>query len=293
MKRLLITGASSLIGKAVIENLVASGEEVEIYVASSPPDKLKIKADNIFVISNEQIEKLFSSKDVDILLHLAFPRNVSEIQWAPGIKYAIDILFLAHKYSVKRIINVSSQSIYGLQRKKPADELHEIVLSSAYTTGKYCTEVVCENLFQRGIYTNIRLSTTIGPTTKERVPNKLFDQIVRGSDLTINGGHQQFSFLDVRDAAAALVCLMRYDNIPWEIAYNIGTNEAHSLLDIANMCVHIAKEYGYNSTQIKLIQEDIVIVNQTDVKRFEQEFSWKARYNLKESLNYIFEQNYL
>lgn len=292
MKTILITGASGLVGRAVIQELITLKEEVTIYAASSNPDKIIYKADNFHVIKNEEIENILSANEIDILLQLAFPRNVSENQWAKGIKYAVDILFLAYKYKVKRVINVSSQSIYGLQRKISADEGHEICLNSPYTTGKYCTEVIMEHLFERGMYTNIRLSTTIGPDTKERVPNKLFARIVSGMDLIIKGGNQKFAFLDVRDAASGLVSLMRQDNIFWKTAYNLGTSEVNSLLDIANLSVKIARDYGYDQSRIVVQKDNIVMLNQIDVRLFECDFNWKAQHSLEESLRYIFEESY-
>lgn len=293
MKTILITGASGLVGRAVIQELITLKEEFVIYAASSNPDRIIYKADNLYVIKNEEIESILSTTRIDILLQLAFPRNVSENQWAEGIKYAIDILFLAHNYKVKRIINVSSQSIYGLQRKISADEKHEIFLNSPYTTGKYCTEIIMGHLFEYGRYTNIRLSTTIGTDTKERVPNKLFARIVSGMDLIIKGGNQKFAFLDVRDAADGLVSLMKQDNILWKSAYNLGTSEVNSLLDIANLAVQIAGDYGYDKSKTVLHEDNIVMVNQIDVRLFECDFKWKAQYTLEESLRYIFEKNYV
>lgn len=292
MKNILITGASGLIGNAVIWKLISLGDNVKIFAASSNPKRITLRANNLIIIQNKEIEKTLASIEIDVFLQLAFPRNVSENQWADGIKYTLDSLFLAHKYKVKRIVNVSSQSIYGLQRKVAADEQHEIVLNSPYTTGKYCTEVIMENLFEYGTYTSIRLSTTIGVTTKERVPNKFFARIVEGSDLIIKDGTQKFTFLDVRDAADGLVCLISQDNIQWKPVYNLGSSEVNSLLDIAKLSVSIANEYGYNSSKIILHEDNINMMNQIDVGLFEREFGWKARYSLAESLRYIFEQNY-
>lgn len=293
MKKILITGATGLIGLAVIERIIEEKNNIKIYAASSRPNKLKIRDTNLKIISNEEIEDILKNEKIDILLQLAFPRNVSEDKWADGIKYAIDILILARKYGVKRVINVSSQSIYGLKRTQKADENHDILLNSPYTTGKYCTEVITGSLFEEGNYTNIRLSTTIGPTTKERVPNKLFSQIVEGKNLEIRGGSQKFAFLDVRDAADGLMCLINNDNIPWKNTYNLGTSEANTLVDIANYCVQISREHGFNEVDVIVQPADIVMDNQIEVRLFEEEFGWKAKYELKKSLNYIFEKIYV
>ena len=293
MKKILITGATGLIGVAVIEKIIETKSDIKVYAASSRPDKLQIVDKNLKIISNKDIEDILKKEKIDILLQLAFPRNVSEDKWADGIKYAIDILTMARKYGVERVVNVSSQSIYGLKRTKSADEKHEIFLNSPYTTGKYCTEVITSNLFEEGKYTNIRLSTTIGPTTKERVPNKLFSQIVEGKNLEIRGGNQRFAFLDIRDAADGLLCLIKHDDIVWKNAYNLGTRESNSLVDIANFCVQIGKEHGFDKTTVIVSTEDVVLDNQVEVSLFEKEFGWKAKYELRKSLRYIFEEVYI
>ena len=291
MKTIMITGASGLVGRAVIEKL-KNEPDVTVYVAAINYYDLKMQYDNVTILSNEQAEEIMSREKIDVLLQLAFPRNVDETRWAGGIRYAIDILFHAKRCGVKRIINVSSQSIYGLQRESSANESHELHLFSPYTTGKFCTEAVAADLFESGSYTNIRLSTIISPTTSERVPNKLFAQIVNGNDLIIKGGKQQFAFLDVRDAAEGLVVLMKRDDIPWKEAYNLGTAAVNSLLDIASLCVTIGKEHGFTDTKIIVNPEDAYLKNQIDVGLFEQDFGWKASIGLEESLRNIFEESF-
>lgn len=293
MKRILITGASGMIGRMVLQNLTTS-DDFEVYAASSGKEKIRAKVGKLTVIKNDEVEDLLRQVEIDVLLQLAFPRNVEPEQWADGIEYAIKLLFLAQKYAVKKVVNVSSQSIYGLQRKEAADEQHEIYLVSPYTTGKFCTEIVGNQLFSKGDYTNIRLSTTIAPSTRERVPNKLLAQIVSGSDLIIEGGKQQFSFLDVRDAADGLECLLRNSGRPWKPVYNLGTSEVHSLMDIARLCEDVAERNTAKRTEIILRKDiDSVMANQLDVSLFGQEFLWKAKRSLEESLDYIFKINYM
>lgn len=292
MKNIVITGASGLIGTALIDRLLNQCHtEFKIYAVTSNPNKLKISDSCLSIIAPNQLEDILKSNTIEVLVQLAFPRNVSNENWAAGIKYAMNVIFLAKKYGVERLINVSSQSIYGLQREEAANENDAIILNSPYTTGKYCTELLAEGLFREGTFTNIRLSTIIGPTTKERVPNKLFANILSGNKLTIKGGQQQFSFLDVRDAADGLLCIISKTVQPWKPAYNLGTREVCSLLSIAEKCNLIASEHGYAKAHINLIVDDTFLSNELDVTLFEKDFGWIARYNLNESLTYILDHN--
>ena len=154
MKKILITGASGLVGRAVISELLSSEREYDIYAASSKV--CNGDGNKVHYVLNNEIQSIFEKINFDVLLHLAFPRNVKEEYWADGFKFATDILWMAKKYKVARIINVSSQSIYGWKREKAAKEGDSVVLNSPYTTGKYFTELITEKLFDKGYYSNIR-----------------------------------------------------------------------------------------------------------------------------------------
>lgn len=288
----MITGASGLVGSAMVDAFLRQNNPEDIvYAVTSNPERIKRGDGNIFVITPNQLEDVLTTNTIDVLVQLAFPRNVSDEKWAAGIKFATDMIFLAKKYGVKRLINVSSQSIYGLQREKAAVEHDDVVLNSPYTAGKYCTELLAAGLFEQGMFTNIRLSTVIGPTTKERVPNRLLANIMSGKELTIKGGEQLFSFLDVRDAANGLLRIISRISQPWKPAYNLGTREVNSLLSIAEKCNQIACAYGYPEAHISLISDGTFLSNELDVSLFEKDFGWRARYSLNESLMYILEQN--
>lgn len=288
MKKILITGSSGLVGKETVKELL-TGSDYEIFAATSK--NLKSVQERLRYINNSAVEEILKTEKIDVLLQLAFPRNVEEDQWAGGMEFVAHILGLAKKYDVKKIVNVSSQSIYGWQRKTYAVEGDAVYLNSPYTTGKYFTELMVNELFAGIYHTNVRLSTTIGPTTRERVPNKLFAQIMAGKELNIKGGKQIFSFLDVRDAASGLTKLITSDG-KFRSVYNLGTSEYVTLLELAEMTVKIAEEYGYKS-KINVEDADIVLNNMIDTSAMEKDFGWRAKFSLSETLKYIFCKNYM
>lgn len=288
MKKILITGSSGLIGKAIIKELLFSTMDYEIYAASSKP--AFYTDDKVHYISNDEIENVLKENTFYLLLQLAFPRNVKENQWAEGFKFVANMFYLAKKYSVERIVNVSSQSIYGWKRKTFAKETDNLILNSPYTTGKFFSEIIVNELFKDRPHTNVRLSTIIGPTTDERVPNKFIAQIIEGKDLVIKGGTQIFSFLDVRDAASGLVKLI-VSNQKWRETYNLGTAEYATLLQIARMSVALGENQGFKS-DIIVEPADIILNNMLDVSAMKVDFGWEARYTLRESLEYIFTESF-
>lgn len=71
---------------------------------------------------------------------------------------------------------------------------------------------------------NIRLASLIGPSgsVPVNVLYKFLQSGLEGKDFCVVGGRQQFSFLDVRDAAEAILRLVESDVDKWETIYNLG-----------------------------------------------------------------------
>ena len=289
MKKLIICGAAGMVGRGILAHIAENGIDAEVWAADINVDRLKpFESERIHPILNEEIECVLSQKTVDVMLQMAFPRNVKPDQWADGIKFASNMLMLAKKYDVKSVINMSSQSIYGLNRSEPADEQSPISLNSPYTTGKYCMELMMEQLFDDRPYTNIRLSTIIGPATPERVVNKFLATIIAGNDILIKGGSQVFALLDVRDAAAGLVTLLMSDANKWHHVYNLGTAEYIGIMDMAEKCESAAERHGFLKTKVVVEQNDEVVLNSlVKVDAFFEDFGWKAEKNIDDSIENI------
>ena len=288
--QVLLCGSDGLVGSALSAELQKNDAVKTVFAAdirhadSSPIGKIR-------PVLNEQIEDLLRTESIDVMVLLAFPRNVTDDRWAPGIRYAHDLLWKAKQYGVSRVIHLSSQSLYGLRRTEPADESSPILLNSPYTTGKYCLELLINSLFADRPHTNIRLSTVIAPTTRERVPNKLFRQLLDGRTLTIQGGGQVFSFLDVRDAAAGLAAVITSENRRWREAYNLGTVEHITLSELARTAVSIYTDSGAGVGRYVVEEADVVLNNQIKVDAFREDFGWEAGISLRRSLEDIF--NYM
>lgn len=289
MKKVIICGAAGMVGRGMLEYIAEQNCDMEVWAADINIDHLKqYECKKIHPIQNKDVESVLMNNQMDVMLQMAFPRNVKPEQWADGIRFAANMLEMAKMYNVKSVINISSQSIYGLNRTEPADENSPISLNSPYTTGKYCMELMMEKLFSDRPYTNIRLSTIIGPATPERVVNKFLAKIIAGEDIQIKGGSQVFALLDVRDAAAGLVTLLLSDSSKWKHVYNLGTKENVNIVELAEMCEELVNQHGINKTNVCLIKDENIMLNsQVDVSLFNKNMEWEANYSMRESISYI------
>lgn len=289
MKNVLITGAGGMVGRELVRQ-ISQEEEFCVYAVSSKYRAFMQTREWLYEVPGDYVETCMQNAAIDYLIHLAFPRNVKPSQWANGISYASAILKFAKQYDIPRIIHVSSQSVYGLQRQTRATEQDEPVLSSPYTTGKYCMELLNNILFSDRPHTNIRLSTTVSEASEERIPNKLLRRVTKGEDLCIEGGMQRFSFLDVRDAAGGICQMLKTDSAKWAQEYNLGTEENHSLLEIAEEALAVGQAFGFTNSKMVVKEADIVMNNCIDPTAFMEDCGWAPRYTLRQSMVQIIEK---
>lgn len=289
MKKILICGAAGMVGRTLVAEAVENRDDCEIWASDINVDVFSgNRSPRLHAILNNELESVMQQTHFDAMLQMAFPRNVQPDQWAPGIEFCFNVLLLAKKYGVDKVVHVSSQSLYGWQREDAADENTPVMLVSPYTTGKYCAELLTRQLFEPGKFTNVRLSTIIGPMTKERVVNKFIEKVINGENITVQGGGQIFSFLDVRDAATGLLAILLSDNVNMRPIYNIGTCNFTTLMEIANKIVEIGKNRGYTKTTVIQEPADIVLNNRIDVSAVKNDFGWEAQFTLEDSINVIF-----
>ena len=287
MKKVLISGAGGALGREMLRQIAGSAF-YDVYALSSRPERLLFDSDNITAIHNREIENLVQNFEFDFLIHLAFPRNTDGNAYARGIDFTYKLYDAVKDQGHMAVIHVSSQSIYGLDRRQSATESTPAELSSVYTTGKYCTERTTNLLFAEQRHTNVRLATLIGKESTNKVPNIFLRKLLNGDDVTVRGGNQLFSFLDVRDAAAAIIRMMDMD-IAWEETYNLGTSESYNLLELAHVIRAFAAERNPDCGRVIHVEEDVYLNNTMDSSLFYENFLWTPRYSMTDSLEYILE----
>lgn len=286
MKKVLISGASGLVGSALIRHL--SGTDWEIYAITGNP-RFQEENSQVTVVPRCGYREVLAENHFDAFVHLAFPRNVQPHQWADGIQYAMDLVQEAAQRNVEKLLHVSSQSLYGWQRTCAAREGDSLSLVSPYTTGKFCLEQLTSQLFADRPHANIRLATVVGPHTAERVPNKMIARVMAGQDILVKGGKQEFSFLDVRDAARGLASTLEQEIL--QNCYNLGTEGVHNIMDIAGTAMSLGRKFGFDSSRVLLEPDETILCNRMDVSAMARDFGFRAQFSLEESMEEIYRKN--
>jgi len=285
--RILVSGAGGFLGSEIISQLL-NIKEVEVIALTSQTNKFKSlakQANKLIVYDKNDIYKdTINFEKIDLLINCAFPRNDDSLI-ANGLKYISDLLSLGVQKGVKKVINISSQSVYSKFRKMEARESSELCLQSKYAIGKYATELLTNCICYNIPHTNIRMGSLIGAGFNQRLVNKFVEKVIIHENIQIMGGEQKFGFLDVRDAASAIILVGLKEN--WQEIYNLGTEYNYTLIEIAKCVMDTLETMGYEKTNIEIENAAVWENSSLDSSRLRIQFSWKQEYLLQDTIRWI------
>ena len=128
MKRILVTGATGLIGGRLVKTLAADGHNVKLLVrrssAVSVLRKLSVEPEYGDIRDSESVER--AVKDVDVVYHLAAIRGERllprEMYWDVNVKGTKNILEASYKAGIEKFVYCSTEGVLGWFDNSPADE---------------------------------------------------------------------------------------------------------------------------------------------------------------------------
>lgn len=286
--KIAITGAGGFLGTELLRQFSVC-KDITIYAFTFDFERERstfVNADNIIPVDNSEVG-VFDYSDIDVLINCAFPRNVSDASFAAGLDFLQKVIDKASSDRVGAFINISSQSVYSQIREKAADENEPCVLESKYAVGKYCSELAVNSAFKDIPHTNLRMASLIGVGFNQRLVNKFARMIADGTRLSIAGGKQIFGFLDVRDAASGIIAVALSDK-KWDEFYNLGTNNAYTLSEMAEVAARIGRDFGFEALSPEYSESDNWQNSALDCRKFHEAFSWTSNYSLETTISDIF-----
>lgn len=289
---ILLTGAGGFLGTHLLEVLLSRTEHSVIALTSKGNNLCEMfpfAGNRLTVVPTEQFASL-PFAEIDVLVNCAFPRNEDGTKMAEGLRFIAELLKAAVDGVVGAVINISSQSVYSQQRIELATEETPLNLETSYAVGKYSTELLTNTLCAAIPHTNLRLASLIGAGFDQRVPNKLVAKALAGEDLKVLSGPQYYGFLDVRDAADAITVVINSDPMTWAEVYNLGTNEAYTLEDIAKTVVEIYNQKFSANITYHTEPSDKPFNSALTCRKFNETFHWALRHSLSDTIRWIFDQ---
>lgn len=286
--KIAITGAGGFLGTELLR-LLSEIADIDVYAFSFDFERNRdtyVKAENIISVDNSEAAT-FDYSGIDVLLNCAFPRNTDDEAFAEGLNFIQKVIEKAVNDKVGSVINISSQSVYSQKRTAPADESFPPVLESKYAVGKYWSELFVNTVCCNIRHTNLRMASLIGAGFNQRITNKFAAKVIAGEQIKISGGEQLFGFLDVRDAASAIIKLALSSD-EWQEVYNIGTNTAYTLREIAECAVAVGNEIGFTALEPVYNDGGEWQNSALDCSMFMKYFHWKPVYSIKDTMQNIF-----
>lgn len=254
----LVTGGAGFIGSHLTERLLEMGANVTVY---DKFDKFyKGKEANLASASKSKAFRLIEGdildtgsldsamKGVDVVIHEAGQAGVGYSVEDPkttndvNVVGTLNVLWLGKAHGVRRIVNVSSSSIFGQPKYLPIDEGHPTNPASPYGVSKLAAEQYAR-VFHKVYGTDVvslRYFSVYGPRGRpDQVIRKFMQSISEGKSPMINGdGSHTRDFTYVSDVVAATVGAAQTEALGGE-AFNIGFGKRTSILSVAEKLIKL------------------------------------------------------
>lgn len=240
--KVLLTGATGFVGKAISAHLLAQGHEVVGLQGSVRPMLAEQRFDNVLLdIGNRpQVEALAGQMvRCDAVVHAAasldmdlFAASVPHANCA-GVQ---NMLWLASRWG-SRFVFLSSLPVIGSPLAHPITEMHPALPQTAYHASKLFGEQLVHLAQAQGVRgVSLRLTAPVGPGMPQgRLLPVLLARASQHAPLALSGaGTRKQNYVDVRDIASAVELCLTRDVVG---VFNIASASCISNLTLAQRCI--------------------------------------------------------
>ncbi len=301
--RVLVTGGAGFIGSHLTERLLEMGAYVTVFdrfdrfykgkesnlvTASDSPGFRLIEGD---ILDGDRLDS--AMKEVDVVFHEAGqagvgfsienPRATNDV----NVDGTLNVLWLARKNGVKRLVNASSSSIFGKPDYLPIDESHPAHPTSPYGVSKLAAEQYAR-VFHKvyGMYVvSLRYFSVYGPRGRpDQVIHRFTDSLAHDRPPLINGdGSHTRDFTHVSDVVAATTSAAESEDIGGEV-FNIGYGKKTSISELAEKLIALMGRSGKVRPLYVEESKGDFPDTQADNRKAQKLLGWKPKVSLDEGL---------
>jgi len=278
---LLVTGGCGYIGTPLTKHLLSKKNKVTV-VDNCWFGNFHKKNKMLKIIKKDirNFEDL-DIKGIDTIIHLANVANDPTVELNPSLSWDINVLASkliarhAIKNKVKKIIFLSSGSVYGVKKEKNITEDLKLNPISIYNKTKMIAERVFLSFKDRISITCIRPATVCGLSERLRLDltvNKLTYDAFYKKKIFVDGGNQIRPNIHIKDLVAAIDYMIFCKKKLSHNIYNIGFEN----LKISEIADKIKNK----------IDAKIIINKNRDIRSYRQDssrlikFGFKPKYNV-------------
>jgi len=262
--KILVTGGAGFIGSEFVRSLLQNNysefglEPSEVIVidaltyAGNLGNLSEISNDKRFRFIHDNITNLSLMEDIsrgcDLIVNFAAESHVDKSIESPAIFVETNILGTytvleaARRNNVKRVIQVSTDEVYGSIEQESWSEDSPLQPNSPYSASKAGADLLARSYVKTyGLDVVVtRCCNNYGPyQNPEKLIPLLFTRVLLGQNLPIYGdGKNIREWIHVSDHARAIAFLSQNGN-PGEI-YNIGSGQEFENLEVAKLVLEIS-----------------------------------------------------
>ena len=252
---ILVTGAAGFIGSNACEYFIKLGHNIigidnfdnfypaefkKLNLAQLDQDK-RFKFYEADIRDNKALNEIFSSKQVDVVIHLAAKAGVrpsiesTAEYYDVNVNGTVSLLESMRNHNVRKMIFASSSSIYGNNPKVPFSEVDAVDNPiSPYASTKKSGELLCHvycHLYNFSI-TCLRFFTVYGPRQRPDLAIHKFTRLIlEGRSIPFFGdGSTSRDYTYIDDIVAGIACSL--DQIGGYKIYNLGESKVITLKDL-------------------------------------------------------------
>ena len=257
-KKIFITGASGFIGSHLTEALIKKGYNVKAlvpYDINSSVGWLKnIKSKNLKIIHGDICDENFlyrNTKDIYCVMHLAALISIPYSYESPksyiksNIEGTYNILEVARKNKIKKVIHTSTSEVYGTAQYSPIDEKHPLNPQSPYAASKVSADCLALSYYRSFNLpvTIVRPFNTFGPRQSSRaVISAVISQcLLNEKQIKVGNINTKRDFTFINDTVNGYIkALETKKKINGEVI-NLGTGKTVKIKDIIETVCKILK----------------------------------------------------
>ena len=238
--KIIVTGATSMIGVATIKAAVRDGEKVYAVIREDTSRKNRLPSSDLVEVVYADLNELsqISSlpNDADVFYHFAWAgtkkaeREDSVIQ-EKNIKYSLDAVELAYKCGCRKFVGAGSQAEYGPVFGEITDDTPfnpQIAYGIAKRTASLLTEILCKRYGIGFVWG--RVFSVYGKNDNDgTVLRYAIDKFRNRETALFSSGLQQWNYIHERDAGEIFYRLGKSEKAQGE--YRIASEETRFLRD--------------------------------------------------------------
>jgi nucleoside-diphosphate-sugar epimerase len=239
--RVLVTGGSGFFGCLLIERLGEGNAHIrnfDLTPAEDHPANVEYLQGDI----RDAKAVRAACEGMDIVIHSVAQQPLSkdpELMRSVNIGGTRNLLASAQDAKVKKVIFMSSTSIFGVPDELPIRRATPSKPVEAYGRTKVAAEEVCGEFIANGLDVTLIRPRTILGHGRLGIFQMLFEWIREGSNVPVLGsGNAEFQFIHARDLAEAAILAA---NKSGPAVYNIGTDRfGTTRAALEALCAHAA-----------------------------------------------------